>query len=106
MTVPGITVARMTSIPPPRPALPDSERQAILSQAVATSVGKGFRVESQTPHHAVLVTGRRANHTLHAIITLFSCGAWGFVWLYLGMTRKEKRVVLQVDPNGKVIESR
>ena len=106
MTAFGITVALMTSTPPPRPALPDLERQAILSQAVATSVVKGFRVESQTPHHAVLVTGRRTNHTLHAIITLFSCGAWGLVWLYLGMTRKETRVVLQVDPSGNVIESR
>lgn len=84
-------------------ATPD-QRQASLAQAVGFNVSRGARVESQTPYQAVLVFGNRTNHVLHAIITFFTCGIWGFVWLILGVTNKEQRRVLSVDEYGQILQ--
>lgn len=89
-----------TGVPP---VLDDAQRQAMLSQAVAAAVGRGYRVESHAPFQAVVVTGHRPNHTLHAILTVFSCSLWGIVWIIVTATTKERRSVLTVDPYGNVL---
>lgn len=91
---------------PQQPYVPhlmdDEQRAKLLSQAVGGDVAGGGRVESHTPHAAVLVYGQKVNHVLHAIITFFTCGLWGFVWLVLGLSNGEKRHALTVDPYGHV----
>lgn len=85
------------------PAMDDAQRQASLAQAVARAVAGGARVESHAPYQAVMVTGNKVNHTLHLILTLVTCGLWGFVWIALALIMKEKRTVLTIDPYGNVL---
>ncbi len=82
----------------------DAARKAALAQHIATAVAtQGARVESQSDFQAVLLTGQVVNHVLHAIITLFTCGIWGIVWLLLVLTGGVKRHLLQVDDYGNVL---
>ena len=53
----------------------------------------------------VVVYGRPVNHVLHAILTIFTCFAWGFGWAILSSTGGERREVLQVDPYGNIVFS-
>lgn len=88
---------------PQPPALLDDERRAqILSQAVGSEAAAGGRVESHTPHAAVVVYGQKVNHVLHAILFIFTCGFWALVWLILGLTGGEKRYAITVDPYGQL----
>jgi hypothetical protein len=82
----------------------DDARRAALAQNVASAVAaKGARVESQSEYQAVLSTGQPVNHILHLLITIFTCGIWGLVWLVLVVTGGVKRHLLQVDEWGNVI---
>jgi hypothetical protein len=63
---------------------------------------RGLRVESTQEFQAVLVEGKPINHTLHAILTLFTCFVWGIVWAVIAATGGEKRHQLIVDEFGNV----
>lgn len=79
------------------------ERKARLASAIASAVAtQNARIENQSDFQAVLVTGQKVNHTLHFLITIFSCGLWAVVWIILGLTGGEKRHVIQVDEWGNV----
>lgn len=93
------------SIPtsPPVPQRTSEERQEILAGAVSGHVRKGWRVESQTAHQAIIVKGRRPNHLLHLILSFITLGVWALlVWLPLVVFGGEKRRVLTVDPFGNI----
>lgn len=79
------------------------QRRMVLGTAVAGEVANGARVESRSDVDAVLVFGRRPNHTLHLILTLVTAGLWGLVWIPVAVLVRERRVVLQVDPWGRVL---
>lgn len=96
----------MTSqLPPPPMPQPwgEQQRRAALAQAVAQSVASGGRVESQSDFQAIIVYGQRVNHTLHAILTIFTCLLWGIVWIIVATTGGEKRSVLMVDEYGNIL---
>jgi hypothetical protein len=77
------------------------ERKESLSRAVASQLGLGQRrIETQGDFNAVIVVGQPVNHVLHAIITIFSCGLWGIVWLVLALSGGEKREMITVDEFG------
>jgi hypothetical protein len=76
------------------------ERKSLLAQAVANDVRQGWRVESQMDFQAVMVKGQRVNHLLHLILTIFTAGLWGIVWLILVLTGGEKRSVITIDEYG------
>jgi hypothetical protein len=78
------------------------ERKAMLAQQLQSAVARGLRIESQSDYQAVLVEGKPVNHTLHAIITIFSCGLWGIVWIIMAITGGEKREMIVVDEFGNV----
>lgn len=78
------------------------ERKAMLAQQLQSGAARGLRVESQSDFQAVLVQGQPVNHVLHAIITIFSCGLWGIVWIILAITGGEKREMAVVDEFGNV----
>lgn len=82
-----------------RPAV---ERKAILSQQLQGAVARGLRIESQSEFQAVLVKGKPINHTLHAILTIFTCLLWGIVWAVIAATGGEKREMIVVDEFGNV----
>jgi hypothetical protein len=78
------------------------ERRAILAQQLQQAAARHLRVESSTEYQAVLVQGKPVNHTLHAILTIFTCLMWGIVWIILAATGGEKRHQLIVDEFGNV----
>ncbi|MGX6446846.1 hypothetical protein ACVU7I_02080 [Patulibacter sp. S7RM1-6] len=78
------------------------ERKLALTQQVRSLVTQGARIESQNEFEAVVAVGQPVNHTLHAIITLFTCGLWGLVWIVLGITGGVKRQMVTVDEYGYV----
>ena len=49
-----------------------------------------------------MAEGRPVNHTLHAILTVFTCLAWGIVWAVMAGTGGETRHQLIVDEFGNV----
>ncbi len=79
------------------------ERKRLLADAVRGQVVQGGRVESQSEFEAVLVFGQEINHTLHMLITLFTCGLWGLVWLVLSLTGGERRRLVHIDDYGNVL---
>lgn len=82
------------------------DRKLALAQQVRGLVTQGGRVESQNEFDAVLATGQPVNHVLHAIITLFTCGIWGLVWIVLSITGGIKRQLVSVDEYGYVTVSK
>lgn len=78
------------------------ERKALLAQQIQSASARGLRVESQSDFQAVMVEGKPVNHVLHAIITIFSCGLWGIVWIILAITGGEKREMVVVDEFGNL----
>ena len=78
------------------------ERKAILAQQLQSAAARGLRIESQSDFQAVLVEGQPVNHTLHAILTIFTCLLWGIVWAVITATGGEKREMIVVDEFGNV----
>ncbi len=89
----------------PQPASPE-QRRAALAQAVAREVASGGRVESQSEIQAIIVHGKRVNHTLHLILTLVTLTVWSWVWLILWILGGEKRIILTVDDYGNVLRQK
>lgn len=79
-------------------------RAAALTEAIRRYVQDGWRIESQTGYDVVLVRGHRVNHILHLLITVLLLGLWLIVWVPLAMFGGEKRKLLWVDEQGRVVE--
>ncbi len=48
----------------------------------------------------------KVNHTLHAILTLFTC-VWGIVWaIKASQAKKEIRIRASFDSNGNLVEEK
>lgn len=93
----------LMSHPIPTAQLASEDRQERLAGTVASYVGQGYRVESQTAHQAIVVKGRRPNHLLHLILGIVTVSLWWlFVWLPLVLFGGEKRRVITVDTFGNV----
>lgn len=80
----------------------EEERRALLAQQLKQAATRGLRVESSTEFQAVLIEGKPINHTLHAILTIFTCLIWGIVWAIIAATGGETRHQLIVDEFGNV----
>jgi hypothetical protein len=76
------------------------ERKELLASAVANQVRFGWRIESQTDYQAVIVKGNRPNHVLHLLLTIFTLGLWGIVWIAMVAFGGEKRGVIGIDEYG------
>lgn len=74
----------------------ERQRKQQLSNMVAMEVARGWRVESQTDTMAVVVRGKKPNHILHLLLTVFTLGLWLPVWLIVAMVSGEKRKTLSV----------
>ena len=84
------------------------ERQQRLARAVSDRTLAGWNVVDRNDRevYAILaLPGKPVNHTLHAIITFFTCLVWGPVWIVITMThRKEQRVRISIDRFGNLAE--
>lgn len=90
---------------PMPPELPLEQQRQIMQQVIGQWSFNGWRVESMTDTTAAFVRGRRPNHLLHAVITLFSCGLWVIPWIIVTASQKEIRRVVMVDPWGRVTQT-
>ncbi|MHB1323521.1 MAG: hypothetical protein ACYCXZ_04140 [Coriobacteriia bacterium] len=82
------------------------KRKELLAQAIQSEVVSGGRIQSQSEFSAVMVVGKPVNHLLHAIVTLFSVGVWGIVWIVLAITGGEKRTMVSVDEFGNILKQK
>jgi hypothetical protein len=53
------------------------------------------------PPVGVVVTPE-PNHLLHLILTVFTCGAWGLIWLVIALF--ERREIHAVDAYGRIVD--
>jgi hypothetical protein len=94
----------------PLAPLPLQERLERLSRIVSSKTLEGWSVVDRNEREAWAVLSlpeKPVNHTLHAIITIFSCGAWALVWLIITLThRKEQRVRISIDGYGNLLEEK
>lgn len=81
---------------------PQDPREKI-AKAVHSEVVAGGRVESHSDYNAVVVHGKKPNHVLHLILTIFTCFIWSPVWIILALVQKERRVMLSLDPYGNLV---
>lgn len=80
------------------------QRKSQLARSVANNVRKGWRIESQTDYQAVMVKGNRTNHVLHLILSILTLGVWLIVWALVALMGGEKRMVVEVDEYGQVLQ--
>lgn len=81
----------------------DAQNKDALAEAVRRHVKSGCRVETATDYQVVRVKGKRPNHTLHLLLSVFTVTIWAFlVWLPLAIFKREHRKVLQVSPRGHI----
>ena len=80
----------------------DKERRQLLMAAVAAGVRQGGRVAYLGDFHAVLITGRPVNQTLHLLLTILTVGLWVIVWIALDIFGGEKPELLVVDEQGLI----
>jgi hypothetical protein len=84
-----------------QPQLP-VDPQFALQNAIAASARSGWRLEGAYGNTATMASGQPANHVLHLILTLVSCGLWAPVWLFVAATSGVRRLVITVDPAGQI----
>lgn len=71
-----------------------------MSQAISYEIAQGWKVEYQGPDQVVLVSGKKVNHILHLILTLFTGGFWLLVWLIVILANPSKKLMITVDDYG------
>ena len=78
------------------------DRKALLASAISKEIMNGAQLEHQTDTTAVLVTGHKANHILHFLISVFTAGLWIPVWFLIALHGGEKHISISVDDYGMV----
>jgi len=76
---------------------------AMLDQAVAEHVRKGWAVESRTETQAVVTRKSRIGWFWNIVLSVLTGGIWLLVVLYKVINRKVERKVLTVDQSGRLI---
>lgn len=83
--------------------IPREQQARLVSMLVANAVSSGWRVEYQGDDSAVVVRGRRPNHVLHLLLTIFTLGLWGTVWVLVSLSSSDTRKAVRVDDQGNVL---
>ncbi len=81
------------------------EQRSELLEDVLFNSYPGARIESRSPTQAVLLLGggvSGAAHVVFALLTIFTCGLFGIIWLIVAATSHERRAYIAVDPYGNV----
>ena len=85
--------------------LEPAQQTAALQAAVQSMASKGWTPVFVGDAQATLKRGKRPNHVLHLLLTVFTAGLWGFVWLWLAIVKHEKTINITVDSYGNVRKS-
>lgn len=86
----------------PQPSRPDPSL-ARRAQAIAVNnyVAMGWRPESSTDDHAILVKGTKPNHVLHLLLCCCTFGLWLPVWIIMSIVKRPKRVTITTNEWGQ-----
>jgi hypothetical protein len=84
--------------------LPQDRIEAVLHSVISQHVAMGWRLESRFANQVVFVRGGQTNHAAHALITFLLCGLWLPIWIVLAVVEQEKRTVLSVDEQGRLLQ--
>ena len=87
---------------PPRYPSPEQCQGILLRRLDELAVTQRIRITYQAPFVVVFVTGRRVNHLLHAIATIYTFGFWSIGWLITALRGGERWTAMTVDPNGEI----
>ncbi|WP_418602484.1 DUF2510 domain-containing protein [Mycolicibacterium sp. SCSIO 43805] len=79
--------------------LTERQRADILDRAI---ISAHCRVLNRSATAASVVMGQPVNHVVHVLLTLFLCGLWAPVWLFIAATNGEKYFTVTVDEYGTV----
>jgi hypothetical protein len=84
------------------------DRQKRLSRAISSKTMQGWNVvdRNEAECQAVLMLpGKRVNHVLHFLVTIFTCLIYAIVWIIILVNqKKEKRVRITIDVYGQMTE--
>jgi hypothetical protein len=81
------------------------QRKEMLDRAIGVKIGDGGHLEHRVgDYEAVIKTGSKPNHVLHLVLTIFTLGLWGIVWLILAFGTHERTSTLSVDEHGMVTQ--
>jgi hypothetical protein len=85
-----------------------SERKKRFDNYVSTKALEGYLIVDKNSENLVAVLkkeGDKINNTLHAIITVATCGAWSIWWLILYFkTKKSSTLRVTIDDSGNLVE--
>jgi|LauGreDrversion4_2_1035121.scaffolds.fasta_scaffold1403894_2 hypothetical protein len=84
------------------------ERKKRFDSYISTKALEGYTVVDKNAENLIAVLkkeGDKVNHTLHGILTLVTCLAWGIVWVILILiAKKDSRLRISIDESGNLIE--
>lgn len=84
--------------------LPQDRIEAILHSVISQHLAMGWRLESRMGNQLVFARGGQTNHVAHALITFLLCGLWLPIWIILAVVEQEKRTVVSVDEQGRLLQ--
>jgi hypothetical protein len=87
---------------PLSPSAPTAAQVSALQQAIAQCINRGWHLQSQSPYTATMTSGGVVNNGMHAILTVFMCGLWLPVWMYVVWSTKPRVLMIAADAEGNV----
>lgn len=86
----------------------NSERKKRFDSYVSTKALEGYIIVDKNTENLTAVLkreGDKFNNTLHAIITICTCGFWAIGWLILFLMKKKSSTIrVTIDDSGNLIE--
>jgi hypothetical protein len=82
------------------------ERKDALDRQLQQFGAQGWRIENRSDYQATIAKGDRVNNTLHLLLTIFTVGLWGIVWIVLLITGGVKRRMVTIDEFGNAVEQK
>ena len=86
-------------------AQPPFSGDQALAERVDRHVAAGYSIDTRTEHVVTLVRGHRVNHTLHAILSVFTVGFWITIWALLTRFGGRRTLTLYLQPDGTIRET-
>jgi hypothetical protein len=81
----------------------EARRIRALALAVEDQVARNAgTVIHEGPSGVVLAYRRPISHFFHAVLTVFTGGLWGLVWIAMILSRHEDRIRLEADRWGNI----
>ena len=71
-----------------------------LDRALVDAMREGWRLESRSERHAVMVADDSPNHLMHAVLTVLT-GVWAVIWIAAAVSNRKRWLLVEVDELGR-----